>query len=623
MLKWRLGIFRAMKHGAFLGFLFILAACGTPAKPVSRSTGAGPRIQQQIESGILPAVEVAGEDVQHFTLAERMAKHKVPGVSIAVFDNYRLVWAGAYGVVDIETTEPVTETTLFQAGSISKSVNALAVLLTAADGAFELDAPINNYLKSWKLPDNELTTASPVTLRRLLSHTAGTTVHGFPGYPTGATLPTLVQVLDGVPPSNTPAVRVDLTPGAKFRYSGGGTTITQLLLVETLAMPYPAIQAQRVLGPLGMNHSTYEQPLPADRVSHAASGHHPDETVVATKRHVYPEMAAAGLWTTPTDLARFFTEIALARANRSTHVTHAIAMQMTSEVAPKAQVGLGVFLSTRNGEAMFGHNGADEGFQAYASASLDRGFGLVVMANSDNGFQIFPEIERTVFAAMNWPGANSPITRVALSAAQRDRWIATFTDAEGLPLSISASGDGLIALRPFGAPDPLVAVSADRVIMSSGVRLTLTADGIQLANGDEPFGSSKRIAASVRLPLLELDAGRYDDAVTAWKELLRADPNSQLASEAVHNLYGYELLKEGKVAPAIEIFRAIVAVFPESSNAYDSLGEACVAAGDQSAAIAAYEAAIAKLDLDPRIPAEEKPSRRSHAEEVLVKLRAP
>ncbi len=612
-----------MKHLAFLGCLCALAACGTPVKSISPPTGARPGLQTQIERGLLPAVQVEGEDV-HFVLAERMAKLEVPGVSIAVYDDYLLVWAGAYGVVDAETKEPVTEYTLFQAGSISKSVNALAVLTTAADRSFDLDAPINTYLASWKLPENDLTAASPVTLRRLLSHTAGTTVHGFPGYPTGATLPTLVQVLDGTPPSNTPAVRVDLAPGATFRYSGGGTTITQLLLVDTLGMPYPEIQAQRVLGPLRMTSSTYEQPLPADRVVHAASGHHRDGSVVPTRRHVYPEMAAAGLWTTPTDLAKFFAEIALARANRSTHVPHAIATQMTTGVEQDANVGLGVFLSSRNGAAMFGHNGADEGFQADASASLDRGYGVVVMANSDNGFQLFPEIERTVFAAMNWPGADSPIERVALTRAQRDRWVATFTIENDVPLSISSNGDGLVAQRPFGNPAPLIPVSADTVVMPDGIRLSLTADAdaIQFAQGGVTFATAKRLPASVRLPLLELAAGRFDDAVAAWKDLLRADPTSPLASEGLHSTYGYLLLQRGKVGPSIEVFRAVVAAFPDSSNASDSLGEAYMTAGDKTAAISAYEAAIAKLELDPRIPVAEKPSRRIHAEETLVKLRA-
>src|SRR6185369_10815280 len=158
----------------------------------------------------------------------------------------------------------------------------------------------------------------------------GTTVHGFPGYPAGTPLPTLPQVLDGQPPANSPPVRVDLTPGARFRYSGGGITIMQQALIDRLGRPFPDILHDSVLAPLGMSHSTYEQPLPPARVASAAAGHDPEGNVIEGKRNVYPEMAAAGLWTTPTDLARFFLELQLARAGRSQHVSRDIAMKMTT-----------------------------------------------------------------------------------------------------------------------------------------------------------------------------------------------------------------------------------------------------------------------------------------------------
>ena len=605
----------------------LLIACGSqpPAKVVPPTTqpAAPSDLRARVERKILPAVQVVGEDVA-FTLAERMAKYRVPGISIAVFDKYKLVWAGAYGVTDVETKTPVSETTLFQAGSISKSVNALAVMLAVADGTVDLDVPVNSLLKSWKLPDNELTRATPVTLRMLLGHRAGTTVHGFPGYPTGAPLPTLSQVLDGTPPANTPAVRVDLAPNTKLRYSGGGTTITQLVLVDKLAAPYPAILAKRVLGPLGMTNSTYEQPLPANRLAQAAAGHLRDGTVVPTKRHVYPEMAAAGLWTTPTDLAKFFLELARARTGGSKHVNQVIATTMTTEAAKGEPAGLGVFLSDRNGAAMFGHDGADEGFQASASASLDGGYGVIVMANSDNGSRMFPEIERTVFAAMHWPGEDKPVDPIALPKSQRDRMAGTFTEEDGRVFTITATEAGLVQVRPFGEPARLVAVSGNALIHTdSGVRFTFTRDDtIEIAIGDRPVRKATRLARGARLPLLELAAGRFDDAVALWKQqLLQADPRSAFASEVMHNLTGYELLVEGHGAEAIVIFRAVVAVFPDSSNAYDSLGEAYLAAGKKPEAIAAYEAAIAKLEADPRIPKPEKLPRRQHAEKQLAKLR--
>ena len=601
-------------------------ACSSSATPADEPSKAPvPAVQAKVEQGILPAVVVRGEDV-HYTLAERMAKHKVPGVSIAVFDNYRLVWAKAYGVADAETGAPVTETTLFQAGSISKSVNALTVMTAVADGKLALDTPINTYLTTWKLPDNELTRATPVTLRRLLSHTAGTTVHGFPGYATGAAVPTIVQILDGGTPANTAAIRVDLAPGTEFRYSGGGTTISQLALVDVLGAPYPQLTRERVIGPLGMADSTYEQPLPPDRLAAAAAGHRGDGSIVPGKRHTYPEMAAAGLWTTPTDLAKFFLELSLARAGKSSLIPQDTAMLMTTVVAKNGPgpggVGLGVFIMDRNGTLTFGHGGADEGFQADAVTSLDGGYGVVVMANSDNGFRLFAEIERTVFAAMGWPGAGTPIERVALTAEQRERFIGTYTSTRGLPLSIVATGERLERVLPMLDPVELIPIDADTLAATDEpITYTRTDRGLEIAHDGHPVGVAETLAAGTRVPLLELAAGRFDDAVAAWKALLAKDPKAPAANEERHNLFGYDLLQQGKVEASITVFRAIVVVFPESSNAYDSYGEALMAAGKTSEAIAAYHKAIEKLDADKNLDAASKPARRKHAEEQLDKLR--
>jgi CubicO group peptidase (beta-lactamase class C family) len=176
----------------------------------------------RVESGLLPPIVVAGRPVPPMTLSARMAGLKVPGVSIAVINDGAVEWAKGYGVVEAGTTNPVTSRTLFQAASISKPVAALAALRLVEQGKLALDEDVNAKLTSWKVPENEFTKTEKVTLRRLLSHTAGLTVHGFSGYPAGTPVPTLVQVLDGAKPANSAAVRVDVVPGTIMRYSGGG-----------------------------------------------------------------------------------------------------------------------------------------------------------------------------------------------------------------------------------------------------------------------------------------------------------------------------------------------------------------------------------------------------------------
>jgi CubicO group peptidase (beta-lactamase class C family) len=616
-----------MKRVAWI-LTVVLAACGGSASKPGGATAEKPNASQRerIERGLLPPVQVKGEDVR-FTIEERLREHKIPAVSIAVFENYQLQWAKAYGMAEVESGARATEETIFLAGSISKSVNALAVLMACADGTLALERPINEQLESWKLPDNELTRATPVTLRHLLSHTAGTTVHGFPGYEAGAPVPTVQQILDGLPPANTAAIRVDLAPGTKFRYSGGGTTITQLALTERSKRPYPEVLAQRVLGPLEMVHSTFEQALPPDRLRHAAVGYDRQGVVIPGKRHVYPEMAAAGLWTTPSDLARFGIEVALARAGKSARVPSAIATQMTSKVmdAEGQAVGLGVFLGERNGVPVFGHGGSDEGFQADLVISLDGGYGVAVMANSDNGFRIFEEIERTVFAAYGWPVAEPVVTRIALEPAQRARFVGAFVDGPS-PFTIAEQGDKLMMRPAFDEPIELVAVSIDRVVQrDNGRQLRLDASGaLEATRRGRPAQQLARLVAPARHHLLELEAGRFDDAVAAWRERARSDPKLTDDDEGFANNLGYQVLRRD-VPKAIEILRLIATVFPASSNAHDSLGEAYLTAGDKPRAIAEYELALRTLDADPdpRVSPSAKVVRRRHAEAQLAKLRAP
>src|SRR5918999_5166650 len=315
---------------------------------------------KRVEQGLLPPVLIKGDPA--WTIEERMKFYKAHGLSVAVIKDFKIHWARAYGVKDLETKEPVSTETLFQAGSISKSVNAMIAMKKVEQGKISLDANINDKLTTWKLPENDFTAKKKVTLKNLLSHTAGTTVHGFPGYAVNERMPTLVQVLDGAKPANTVAVRVDLEPGTRYRYSGGGTTITQLALMDIEKKPYPEIARETVLKPLKMTNSTYSQPLPANWRPKAATGYRRDGKEVEGKIHVYPEMAAAGLWTTPTDLAKFAIEMQLSLAGRSNKVLSKVSTDLMT-TAFMESTGLGFFIHKYGSALYFGHDGADEGFR--------------------------------------------------------------------------------------------------------------------------------------------------------------------------------------------------------------------------------------------------------------------
>jgi CubicO group peptidase (beta-lactamase class C family) len=390
----------------------ILLSFIAPPSPALQSGGQIEARAARIEKGLLPGIVIAGRPLPAMTISERMAALKVPGVSVAVINNGTIEWAKGYGVTETGISTPVAPGTLFQAASISKPVAALAAMRLVEQGKLSLDEDVNRRLVSWKVPDSDLTAKEKVTLRRLLSHTAGLTVHGFGGYAADAPVPSLAQVLDGAKPANSAAVRVDVFPGSRWRYSGGGYTVMQQLLMDVTRKPFPSILAELVLGPLGMRDSTYEQPLPAARLGDAASGHLQDGNLLPGRRHTYPEMAAAGLWTTPTDLARFLIEIQRALQGKSEIVTASIAREMTTE--QKDGYGLGLSLQGKGPAANFGHGGSNAGFRCQMVAFFEGGRGAVVMTNGDRGSQLASEIIRAVAKEYGWP-ALQPSVKTTVS----------------------------------------------------------------------------------------------------------------------------------------------------------------------------------------------------------------
>jgi CubicO group peptidase (beta-lactamase class C family) len=356
----------------------------------------------KVTASLIPGVQIRGAAPVRYDLKTRMAHYHTPGVSIAVADSGRIVWARGFGVKETGGTDSITPTTMFEAGSISKPVAATATLHLVDQGKLSLDENVNTYLKSWKVPDNRFTAKEKVTLRRIMSHSAGLTVHGFPGYAVTDSIPTVPQVLDGAKPANTAPVRVDTFPGAIGRYSGGGTTIQQLLVADLTGKPFPALLKETVLDPIGMTNSTYEQPLPAALVPQASAAHKSDGTMYPGRFHVYPEMAAAGLWTTPTDLLKWALEIEATKEGKSTKLfSQARATEMLT--VQKAPFGLGPSLSGAGRAFRFGHGGADAGFHAQVLYFPETGQGAAVMVNSDGGPPMIEEILNAIAAEYGWP----------------------------------------------------------------------------------------------------------------------------------------------------------------------------------------------------------------------------
>ncbi len=332
-----------------------------------------------------------------------MELYEVPGVSVAVINDFKLDYVEVHGVRSETTLEPVTEQTLFQAASLSKSVSAAGVMNLVQEGIVSLDTDVNDYLTSWQVPHNALQDSEHVTLRRLLSHTAGMTVGGFRGYRYTESVPSLIQILNGEPPANSAPIVVDLMPGSQFRYSGGGYVVMQQAVEDVTGATYPEFIRGRVLRPIGMDNSTYEAPLPALLLDSAASGYYASGVAVPGGHHIYPEIAAASLWTTSTDLARILIELQLSLRGESNRVlSRENAELLLTEV--KRNYSLGFDLWNHRGQLYFGHRGANDGFRCRMVAHLTEGYGVVILTNSDNGSELSDAVVRLIGQREGWPG---------------------------------------------------------------------------------------------------------------------------------------------------------------------------------------------------------------------------
>jgi CubicO group peptidase (beta-lactamase class C family) len=344
-----------------------------------------------------------------YKLAEQMEYYNVPGVSVAFFERDHVAWARGYGYADVAHKMRVTPETLFQAASISKPVSALAALHLVEEGKLSLDEDVNGKLKSWKVPENEYTKHQKVTLRRLLTHSAGLTVHGFPGSASDEKVPTIVQVLDGEKPANTPAVRVDTEPGRILRYSGGGFTVMQLLMTDVTGKAFPELMNELVLGPAGMDRSTYQQPLPKDIEGSEATPYLTSGEAVKGGPHTYPELAAAGLWTTPSDLGRLALEVETEYEGLSqkiltpTMARQYLTVQTRGSWLEPGQFGLGIQVKGSGTSLEFMHAGANAGYRCVLVDFPERHQGVAIMTNSDSGDHVMYALLRSIAKEYGWP----------------------------------------------------------------------------------------------------------------------------------------------------------------------------------------------------------------------------
>jgi CubicO group peptidase (beta-lactamase class C family) len=394
-----------------------------------------------------------------------LAYYHTPGVSLAVINDFKVEWARGFGVRDARFKSKVTARTLFQAASISKAAFALGVMRLVQEGRLSLDEDINQYLSAWRVPAND-GWQPRLSLRQLLSHTAGLTVDGFPGYQASEPLPAVPQILSGESPANTPKVEVNILTGTQFRYSGGGTTVAQQAVVDQLKQPFPQIMRELVLEPLGLADSTYEQPLPKRRAKTAATAHPWDGIPLRGKFHTYPEMAAHGLWTTAADLAKVGVELLNVLHDRKppalltkATIETMLLPQLDSQTAGEGEYfGLGLFCAGQDDGFHFGHDGANAGFSSRMRFYRNLGQGAVILINSNEGYPLLDELTQAIASEYEWPDA-LPKEKAAAGLANLQDYTGLYVSKAGAQFRVGVTGGSLTLQAGQQPPLPIFSSS--------------------------------------------------------------------------------------------------------------------------------------------------------------------
>ncbi|MDN3651670.1 serine hydrolase domain-containing protein [Thalassotalea ponticola] len=357
--------------------------------------------QRSVLDNLIPKVVFLNSPDEGRSITQRMQELKVSGISIALIKNHKIDWSSALGKISYDSEDKVTCTTLFQAASLSKPITMMGVLNMKEKGVVSLDQNISEYLKSYSLPEGKQSAEKPVTFRNLLNHTSGITSGGYVGYSQGEPVPSDIEILKGVSPSNTPKISVESTPGSKLSYSGGAYTLVEVALQDIFGKSFNSVMSDWSLSPLKMNLSSFSQPLLKSEYKHVALGHDVDGNVLKGGWNNYPTQAAAGLWSTASDLAKFLIEISRGYNGVGGVYSKGVIKELLKDKIDGHYFGF-VALGD-NEELALAHYGGNAGYRTAMVIHLATGNGAVILTNSDNGSVILGETLRAISKHYNWP----------------------------------------------------------------------------------------------------------------------------------------------------------------------------------------------------------------------------
>ncbi len=569
-----------------------------------------------VENSLIPYVPVAG--MTGWNLQERMRYYKVPGVSVAVIHNYTVDWAKGYGLADTTARKPVTTETMFSAGSISKLVSAMAALKLVEQGKLSLDAPINAYLTSWTVAENDITRKTPVTLRMLLSHRGGTSQSAYFGFtPDKNPLPSVPDILAGKPGTESRPVVVNSEPNKDFRYSGGGYLVAQMAMMDVTKQDFATVTDQAIFKPLGLTRTTFAQPLPPALAPFASWAYSANGWFKGMP-YIYPQQAAAGLYSTASDLARILIDLQNSYRGNGGLLTQASARAMMTPLATvsagfyREQIGLGAFLiqQTTNADERgryFEHTGVNAGFVAYVLGSVVGGNGVVVMMNDNNGAsELGKEIRRAVAQAYGWADfLPKPLVTRPLPDSLLNAYVGRYQRGADEVVSIRRAGNLLIeninngndiicvptgrdtiALTDYTAKAYFSRASSGRAA-SGRKKKTGKIDSLRIEWDKKPW---PRIPDGVYLPNELIRLGRITDAVAGYKAL------NMTVYQLTYMAYDFITSRPVNLPAAEGILELAKAQFPKEGIVYARLGDLYQRRGEKDRAIEAFQQALA---LDP------------------------
>jgi len=563
-----------------------------------------PKRIKDVENNLIPFVPV--KDFKGWNIIDRMKYYKVPGVSIAVIKDYKIDWAKGYGLADTSKNIPVTTETMFSAGSISKFLMAVTALKMVENGQIELEKPINNYLTSWKITENDYTKKTPITLRMLLSHSAGTSQSSYFGFTPTQPLPTIVEILSGAKISETRPVVANSEPNKEFRYSGGGSIVAQMALMDVSKKSFSSLTQELLFDKLGMGNSTFEQPVPS-KFTKQSSWAYSSASWFKGMPYVYPQQAAAGLYTTPTDLAKFFIDVQKSYTGKGKVLSQATTMKMltpqqnVSDGSYKEQIGIGPFLIQRtdnkdpNG-VYFEFTGVNAGFLAYGIASITNGNGVIIMLNSgDDVNGLGKEIRRAVAKVYNWTNfLPTEIQPISLSDTELDKFVGRYKMATDEVLYLRKEKNYLVENINEGNDIYCFPVTKDTIVFTdynikAGFKMNDKGEVISLQNiyQEKPMPRMKEDEFS---PSEYLKMKKYVEAKKAFGAMKM---NEYQITYLAYDLMNKKPLNMDAVKTILDV---AIEQHPNSSIVYSRWGDYYLKLNDRQNAIKSYQKAI---ELDP------------------------